>query len=1073
MPTPSSLFYVRPGSTSYAWSYAGTSMPAGGANWNVLQVAFDASSLLNQQASRGDLQYSLDAGKTWTTYTIPVDGQGAYVAAAGTLWRFQDKQAGDSVTPDGFTARYKLADGSIVAENATVVPDTQPVGLQGANDTVFSTMGAGDVVDVLSAVDTGSQVGGRWVIDSQSVSGLFSIAYDPLVDTSARLVVADPARIPETGLAASVTIHYYDRYQIDAATGKPLNSTAGVTRTLNYTIEDGNTDSLPGLSNESKLGVASGSYSANPALATLSTGGIVAVWQGVDKVAGGAGYGLWAQLRDAGGKALGGAFALTADGDATVEGQPAVAALAGGRFIVAYAVSNGGADKIAYRVVEANGSAGPERVIDAGAAGDAAMPSLAALSDGSVALAWRSGGMTHVQQVGGDGALVGTQQDVGMLGSAYSPSIAALPSGGWVVSWGEMNDGNVYAALKGGAVFLASGDGYAASYTTVAPLPHVTALAGGGFVVAWDSYYNDQRGFSISDIFFQRFDAAGRPQDGMVQANVASGGGRFDAAVTALSDGGFLVAWQGDDGAGNGVYGRRFGADGNPVDLEEFSLNQLRAGEQTSPDVTALAGGGFAAAWVDMGDDGQASIEVRVLPGSTGAASGGGAGQYGGASGISAPGTPVTTAPVTAAPAPATSAPVTSAPVTSAPVTSTPVTSAPVTSTPVTSTPSSSAPIEMVASVSASHAQLVAPSGAAAVKGAAGIDTVIYGGAHGAYTVAKNGDKVVVSNGSGTSTTLSNVERIQFGDQSLALDTEGNAGDAYRLYQAAFNRSPDKTGLGFWINALDTGHGLHEAAQAFVNSTEFVKLYGANTSDAQFLQAVYQNVLHRTPDASGYAFWLDALKHVDRAQILVDFSQSTENRAQVASSIKNGIEFTKWTEDTSHDTVMVAGARASYAIVKNGDDVVVKGTGTSMTLNNVERLQFGDKMVALDIDGHAGDAYRLYQAAFDRAPDETGLGFWIDALDTGHSLHEAAQAFVNSAEFAKLYGANTSDTQFLDAVYQNVLHRAPDASGYAFWLDAMKHVDRAQVLVDFSQSAENQAQIVGSIQNGIDFIHWG
>lgn len=878
MPTPSSLFFVRPGATSYTWSYAGTSLPAGSSTSSVTQVAFDASSLLNQQTARGDLQYSLDAGKTWVTYTLPVDGQGAYVAAGGTLWRFQDKQSGDSTTPDGFTAHYKLADGSIVTQDAAVLPDTQPVGLQGANDTVFSTMHAGDVVDVLSAIDTGSQTGGRWVIENQSVSGLFSIDYDPLVDTSARLVVANPAQIPETGLAASVTIHYYDRYQIDAATGKPLNSTAGVTRTLNYTIEDGNTNSLPALSNESKLGAASGSYSADPALATLSTGGIVAVWQGTDKVAGGAGYGLWAQLRDAGGTALGSAFALTPDGDATVEGQPAVAALAGGRFIVAYAVNGGGTDKIAYRVVDADGKAGAEHVVDAGAAGDAAMPALAALSDGSVALAWRSGGTTHVQQLGADGAAIGAQQDVGMLASAYSPSIAALPDGGWVVSWGEMNDGNVYAALKGGAAFLASGDGYAASFTTVAPLPHVTALAGGGFVVAWDSYYNDQRGFSISDIFFQRFDAAGRPLDGMVQANVDSGGGRFDAAVTALSDGSFLVAWQGDDGAGNGVYARRFGADGSPIDLQEFSLNQLRAGEQTSPDVTALRGGGFAAAWVDVDPDGHASIEMRVLPGSAVVAPEGSANQGGGATDVSTPApepvvtTPVTTTPVTTSPV--VSTPVTTAPVTSAPVTTTPK---PVTSTPVTSSPS--------APVATTPAKVV---------GMDGVDTVAFGGKASAYTISKSGSDFLLTTSTGSSTMLSNVERLQFSDKTVALDIDGNAGEAYRLYQAAFDRTPDKAGLGFWINVLDGGHDLHQVAEGFVGSAEFASLYGAQASDTQFVDALYQNVLHRTPDAGGYDFWVQALHRADRADVLVEFSESAENQAQVIGSIQHGIEFTPW-----------------------------------------------------------------------------------------------------------------------------------------------------------------------------------
>jgi hypothetical protein len=1075
MTIPTSTIYVRPGLASYTWSYAGTAMSSA-----VTRVAFDAASLAGQAPSRGDLQYSTDGGRAWTTYTLPVDGEGAYVDVAGTLWRFQDRQGGDATTPDGFTVHYRLADGSVVTDIATVVPDTQPLGLAGSADTVFSTMDKGDLVDLLTAVDTGSQTGGRWVIESQSVSGLFAIDYDPAVDSAARLVIGDAASIPDSGLAASVTIHYYDRYQIDA-TGKPLNSTSGVTRTLNYTIEDGNTTGLDGLTNEMKLGQASNAFTANPAVATLTTGGVVAVWQAQDTAGGG--VGLWAQLRDASGQALGSAYALTPNGNALAEGQPAVAALSGGRFVVAYAVRDeaGGAGRIAYRVVAKDGSAGAEHVVDAGAAGDAAMPALTALSDGSVALAWRSGGAVHVQQVGADGGIVGAQQHYGVLSSAFSPSIAALGQGGWVVSWGEINDGNVYAALKGGAAFLASGDGYAASFATAAPLPHVTALAGGGFVVAWDSYLNDQRGFSLSDIFFQRFDGAGSPVGDMVQANSGWGGRHFDAAVTALSDGSFLVAWQGGDGADNGIFGRRFGADGTAIDAQEFALNQLHAGDQASVDVTALAGGGFAAAWVDTAASGGVSIELRVLPGS-GAAT---------ADPVQDSGQAVTS------PAPVVTTPVVTTPVVTTPVVTTPVPTAPVTTAPVTTAPAApSAPITAPASGSATGGQ----AGVSRFETMNGLDTVVYDGARSAYTISKVGSDVVVKTAAGASTTLTNVERITFSDQTVALDINGNAGDAYRLYQAAFNRTPDKAGLGFWIDALDTGHSLAEAANAFVNSAEFVTKYGANASDAQFVDSLYQNVLHRTPDASGRSFWLDALHTTSRAGVLVDFSDSAENKAQVSASIQNGIGYTPWmplvdgkfTGSSAHntmvapsgvskldgmgglDTVVYGGARSAYTISHSGNDFVVKNTaGTSTTLANVERIQFSDKTVALDIDGNAGDAYRLYQAAFNRTPDKAGLGFWIDALDTGHSLAEAADAFVNSTEFSTLYGANTTDAQFVGSLYANVLHRAPDAGGYAFWLDALHSTGRAEILVDFSQSAENQVQVIGSIQNGIEFTPWG
>jgi hypothetical protein len=41
------------------------------------------------------------------------------------------------------------------------------------------------------------------------------------------------------------------------------------------------------------------------------------------------------------------------------------------------------------------------------------------------------------------------------------------------------------------------------------------------------------------------------------------------------------------------------------------------------------------------------------------------------------------------------------------------------------------------------------------------------------------------------------------------------------------------------------------------------------------------------------------------------------------------------------------------------------------------------RAVALDVDGAAGQAYRLYQAAFDRAPDKNGLGYWINGWIDG------------------------------------------------------------------------------------------
>ena len=139
---------------------------------------------------------------------------------------------------------------------------------------------------------------------------------------------------------------------------------------------------------------------------------------------------------------------------------------------------------------------------------------------------------------------------------------------------------------------------------------------------------------------------------------------------------------------------------------------------------------------------------------------------------------------------------------------------------------------------------------------------------------------------------FSNVQRVVADTWAIAYDLNGNAGEAYRLYQAAFDRHPDLPGLGFQINALDMGFALHDVAQNFLNSPEFQSLYGTNVSDEAYITALYHNVLHRDPDPGGYAYQLDALKTYDRAQLLENFSESPENQANVLGSIYAGIVYT-------------------------------------------------------------------------------------------------------------------------------------------------------------------------------------
>lgn len=178
------------------------------------------------------------------------------------------------------------------------------------------------------------------------------------------------------------------------------------------------------------------------------------------------------------------------------------------------------------------------------------------------------------------------------------------------------------------------------------------------------------------------------------------------------------------------------------------------------------------------------------------------------------------------------------------------------------------------------------------------------------------------------------------------------------------------------------------------------------------------------------------------------------------------------------DTVIYDDNDFFYHVTRNGNQVQVSyqlGPIVSDTLVDVERLLFSGKAIALDIDGHGGQAYRLYQAAFGRTPDKAGLGFWINALDKGSSLAHVAGEFVNSSEFVtRSGGAASDDATFVTLLYQNVLQRAPDAGGQQYWLDALHHgATRADLLQSFSESAENQAALVGVIGNGFEYTPYG
>ncbi|MGY4877701.1 DUF4214 domain-containing protein [Vreelandella aquamarina] len=110
-------------------------------------------------------------------------------------------------------------------------------------------------------------------------------------------------------------------------------------------------------------------------------------------------------------------------------------------------------------------------------------------------------------------------------------------------------------------------------------------------------------------------------------------------------------------------------------------------------------------------------------------------------------------------------------------------------------------------------------------------------------------------------------------------DVLGESADSLmRLYDGALDRAADGEGLGYWLDNMDT-LTLNQVGDYFVASEEFQAKHG-DLDDSGFIDLMYNNVLERSADAEGKAYWVEQLASGDsQGAVLVGFTQSDESLA--------------------------------------------------------------------------------------------------------------------------------------------------------------------------------------------------
>jgi adenosylcobinamide amidohydrolase len=193
-----------------------------------------------------------------------------------------------------------------------------------------------------------------------------------------------------------------------------------------------------------------------------------------------------------------------------------------------------------------------------------------------------------------------------------------------------------------------------------------------------------------------------------------------------------------------------------------------------------------------------------------------------------------------------------------------------------------------------------AGSGDNVVLGGEGTDTIVFDLTREELTVhlLSDGKVYVEKPGESGIDILVDVERVDVTDGALlyGLDSE-NLSFAYRIYAAAYGRTPDEAGLLFWTDVLDdrgegppTTEDKEFIASFFLTANEYIDIYGENPTNEEYINKLYQNVLHREADQAGYDFWL---AQIDSGQgkddLLIWFTDSVENLQNTAPDLDNGI----------------------------------------------------------------------------------------------------------------------------------------------------------------------------------------
>ncbi len=370
-----------------------------------------------------------------------------------------------------------------------------------------------------------------------------------------------------------------------------------------------------------------------PDMAILVDGGYLITWssEGQD----GDGWGVFAQRYQIDGTRQGDEFQVNLH---TISDQksPAVAGLTDGGFIIVWESSEQDGDGLgvfAQRYKE-DGSPMGEFQVNTYIDSKQNNAAVAGLADGGFIITWYSyaqdaadhtlAGGVFAQKYLADGSRDGNEFQVNTYSpfEQGAPDVSALTQGGFVITWTTYDlredASGIYAQR-----YTSSGtpDGSEFNVNSTTQLGQhfsvVTSLDNGDFIITWHGNELGQEGPDGHGVYGQRYQADGMTLGEEFLVNSLSIGDQTWPSITSLTGGGFAIVWQSQDQDGDlwGIFGQRYKADGSTKG-EEFMVNSITSGEQTFPVIGGLSNDGFMVSWLGVDPEGDGhNIYARKFKG--------------------------------------------------------------------------------------------------------------------------------------------------------------------------------------------------------------------------------------------------------------------------------------------------------------------------------------------------------------------------------------------------------------------------------------------------------------------------